>query len=99
MENANHVQQHHFSGTYEGAEVLVPKQGLYHNVVVVDAISLYPSVAINYNISFDTVNCTCCKDNPSARITLDSEFLKDCKFIKQDNCWICKQKKVLFQRN
>jgi DNA polymerase, archaea type len=84
-----------FSGTYEGAEVLVPKQGLYHNVVVVDAISLYPSVAINHNISYDTVNCTCCKDDLSARITitLDGEFLKDCKFIKQDNnCWICKQK-------
>lgn len=31
-----------FSGTYQGAEVLVPKQGLYHDVVVVDAISLYP---------------------------------------------------------
>jgi DNA polymerase I len=83
-----------FNGTYQGAEVLVPKQGLYHNVVVVDAISLYPSVAINHNISFDTINCSCCKDDPSARITitLDMKFLKDCKFIKQDNCWICKQK-------
>lgn len=38
-----------FSGTYQGAGVLVPQQGLYHNVVVVDAISLYPSVAINYS--------------------------------------------------
>ena len=89
-----------FSGTYyEGAEVLVPKQGLYHNVVVVDAISLYPSVAINYNISFDIVNCTCCKDDRSAKITLDSEFLKDCKFIKQDNnCWICRQKEGAFPK-
>lgn len=83
-----------FSGTYQGAEVLVPKQGLYHNVVVVDAISLYPSVAINHNISFDTINCTCCKDDHDARIaiTLDKEFLEDCKFINQDSCWICKQK-------
>jgi DNA polymerase elongation subunit (family B) len=83
-----------FSGTYQGAEVLVPKQGLYHNVVVVDAISLYPSVAINYNISFDTVNCICCKDDPNASITitLDREFLEDCKFIKHDSYWICKQK-------
>lgn len=87
-----------FSGTYEGAEVLVPKQGLYHNVVVVDAISLYPSVAINYNVSFDTINCTCCKDVPSARITLESEFLKDCKFINQDNCWICKLKEGAFPK-
>ncbi|HEY7079595.1 MAG TPA: DNA polymerase domain-containing protein [Nitrososphaeraceae archaeon] len=81
-----------FSGTYEGAEVLVPKKGQYSNVVVVDAISLYPSVTINYNISYDTVNCTCCKDDPTARIILDKEFLKGCKFIKANNCWICKQK-------
>ncbi|HJT47450.1 MAG TPA: DNA polymerase domain-containing protein [Nitrososphaeraceae archaeon] len=89
-----------FSSTYyEGAAVLTPKQGLYHNVVVVDAISLYPSVAINCNISFDTVNCTCCKGDPSAGITLDSEFLKDCKFIMQDNnCWICKQKEGAFPK-
>ncbi|HJT49028.1 MAG TPA: DNA polymerase domain-containing protein [Nitrososphaeraceae archaeon] len=89
-----------FSDTYyEGAQVLTPKQGLYHNVMVADAVSLYPSVAINYNISFDTVNCTCCKDNPNARITLDSKFLKDCKFIVQDNdCWICKQKEGPFPK-
>jgi DNA polymerase, archaea type len=62
--------------------------------MVVDAISLYPSVAINYNISFDTVNCTCCKDDPNARIaiTLGKEYLDDCKFINQNSCWICKQK-------
>jgi DNA polymerase elongation subunit (family B) len=88
-----------FNGTYyEGAEVLRPKQGLYHNVAVVDAVSLYPSVAINYNISFDTINCACCKDDPNARITLDGEFLKDCKFIKQDNCWICRQKEGAFPK-
>jgi DNA polymerase elongation subunit (family B) len=81
-----------FSGTYEGAEVLVPKPGLYHNVVVVDAISLYPSMAINYNISYDTVNCACCKQDLTARITIDSEFLKDCKFLRHDDCWICKRK-------
>jgi DNA polymerase I len=88
-----------FNGTYyEGAEVLTPKQGVYHNVAVVDAVSLYPSVAINYNISFDTINCACCKDDAHARITLDSEFLKDCKFINQDNCWICRQKEGAFPK-
>jgi DNA polymerase, archaea type len=82
-----------FSGTcYDGAEVLVPKQGFYRDVVIVDAISLYPSVAITYTISFDTVNCTCCKNDPRARITLGSEFLKDCKFIKRGDYWICRQK-------
>jgi DNA polymerase elongation subunit (family B) len=50
-----------FTGSYKGAEVLLPKKGLYNNIVVVDAKSLYPSVGINYNLSFDTINCGCCK--------------------------------------
>jgi DNA polymerase elongation subunit (family B) len=87
-----------FSGTYRGAEVLKPKKGLYHNIVVVDAASLYPSVGINYNISFDTINCSCCKDNPDVKISslLPSEFLRDCKFIQPDKDWICRQKTGAF---
>jgi DNA polymerase elongation subunit (family B) len=38
----------------------------------------------------------CCKHDLTARITLDSEFLKDCNFIKQGDCWICKQKEGSF---
>lgn len=57
---------------------------------MVDALSLYPTVAINHNISFDTVNCSCCKDDPSARIiiTLDKEFLKDLLDLQaKDRCF------------
>jgi DNA polymerase elongation subunit (family B) len=61
---------------YKGGLVLEPKKGLYHNIVVVDAASLYPSVAINYNLSFDTINCRCCEDDPNAKVTLDEEFLR-----------------------
>ena len=46
---------------YKGALVLEPKFGLYSNIIVVDAASLYPTVSILYNISFDTINCECCK--------------------------------------
>jgi DNA polymerase elongation subunit (family B) len=63
--------------------VIEPKQGMYHNVVVVDAASLYPTMAIHYNISFDTVNCKCCKKNPRAKIKLNKAFFKDCKFISK----------------
>jgi DNA polymerase elongation subunit (family B) len=47
---------------------------------------LYPSVGINYNLSFDTINCKYCKDNPKARLsaTLDDKFLKDCKFVNKE---------------
>jgi DNA polymerase elongation subunit (family B) len=88
---------------YKGGLVLEPKKGFYHNIVVVDAASLYPSVAINYNLSFDTLNCQCCKDNPNTKMTLDSEFLKDCKSIHADddnntnnNCWICQKADGIF---
>ena len=80
-------------------KLLEPKQGFYHNVMVVDATSLYPSVGINYNLSFDTINCKCCKDDPNAKIsvTLDDKFLKDCKFVNKDS-WICKKEIGAFPR-
>jgi DNA polymerase elongation subunit (family B) len=85
-----------FSGTYKGAEVLAPKKGLYNNIVVVDAKSLYPSVGINYNLSFDTINCSCCSKDDLARCKISalipSEFTKDCKFVNPDSDWICKRK-------
>ena len=40
--------------TYKGGTVLEPKKGIYHNLIVVDVTSLYPSMAILHNISFDT---------------------------------------------
>jgi len=43
--------------TYKGAFVLEPKPGLYENIVVYDFRSLYPSIIIKYNISFDTLKC------------------------------------------
>ena|SRR5215207_7314244 len=48
--------------TYTGGVVLQPKKRLFHNPIVVDVASLYPTIAILHNISFDTVNCQCCKD-------------------------------------
>lgn len=42
---------------YVGATVLQPKKGLYHALIVVDVTSLYPTMAILHNLSFNTVNC------------------------------------------
>jgi DNA polymerase elongation subunit (family B) len=80
--------------TYKGATVLWPKQGWYLNVIVPDAASLYPTVAILFNLSFDTINCQCCKDNPDAKISNSKfyEFAKDCIYINRDIDWICKRK-------
>lgn len=35
---------------YTGGIVLQPKKGLYHNLIVVDVASLYPSMAILHNV-------------------------------------------------
>ena len=79
---------------YVGGTVLQPKKGLYHALAVVDVTSLYPTMAILHNISFDTVNCQCCKDDSRCRISND--ITKDCKMQKE--YWICGQKEGAFPR-
>jgi DNA polymerase, archaea type len=83
---------------YKGALVLDPKQGMYHNTIVVDAASLYPTMAILYNISYDTVNCKYCKKNPHAKVNLNKAFFASCKFISKDNCWICRKREGAFSK-
>jgi DNA polymerase, archaea type len=74
--------------------VLQPKKGLYHNLVVVDVTSLYPSMAILHNMSFDTVNCECCKNDSNCKI--NEEITKGCKIEKE--YWICRRKEDAFPK-
>lgn len=41
---------------YKGALVIDPPKGVKFNVVVLDFASLYPTIMIRYNISYETVN-------------------------------------------
>src|SRR5262249_31133534 len=77
---------------YVGATVLEPKKGLYQDLIVADVTSLYPTMAILHNISFDTVNCECCKDDLQCRISKD--ITKDCRMEKE--YWICRRKEGAF---
>jgi len=45
---------------YAGALVIVPPQGVFFNVIVLDIASLYPSVIKNYNLSYETVDMGWC---------------------------------------
>jgi DNA polymerase elongation subunit (family B) len=65
--------------SYQGGFVLEPKPGLYRNLKVVDVVciylsislSLYSSIAILNNISFDTlINSPCCMDREDAKRSL-----------------------------
>jgi DNA polymerase, archaea type len=80
---------------YAGGEVIAPIVGDYKHeaVYVLDVKSLYPSMMINNNISFDTVNCDCCKNNPDAKVSkeimdLINKDLQDDH--KRKSYWICK---------
>src|SRR5919106_1776194 len=79
---------------YVGGIVLQPKKGLYHDLIVVDVTSLYPTMAILHNLSFDTINCKCCEGDPYCRIAKD--VIKDCKIERE--YWVCKQKEGAFPK-
>jgi DNA polymerase, archaea type len=85
---------------YKGGTVLAPKKGIYHNLVVVDVISLYPSMAVSHNISFDTVNCECCRDDPNAQISseINSLINSDPNMKDKKEYWICKKTEGVFPK-
>jgi DNA polymerase I len=83
---------------YGGGNSIEPKKGFYKNEPIdeLDVKGMYPTIAIKYNISFETVNCKCCKDNPAARIP--AEIINEINTRLQEkelprrtqDYWICK---------
>jgi DNA polymerase elongation subunit (family B) len=73
---------------FEGGKVIEPERGEHRNVIVLDVASLYPTVIINYNISFDTIFCQCCKGDPLARVPTEVIDAKD--------YWICRKQQGVF---
>jgi DNA polymerase, archaea type len=58
---------------YAGAYIIPPKSSSYANnktpIYVLDVNSMYPTQMINWNISFETVNCACCENDSAARVS------------------------------
>jgi DNA polymerase elongation subunit (family B) len=73
---------------FEGGKVIEPTRGEHRNVIVLDVASLYPTVIINHNISFDTLFCYCCIDDQLARIPKEVIDTKD--------YWICRKQQGVF---
>jgi len=46
----------------KGGTIFYPEPGVYRNVAKLDFSSMYPSIIVNYNLSPETLNCTCCPD-------------------------------------
>ena len=82
---------------YSGGYVIEPTKGYYQQpVYVLDVKSLYPTMMINNNISFDTVNCDCCKDGNEAKVSPEimniiNDVLTE-KNKRNQTYWICKKK-------
>jgi DNA polymerase, archaea type len=54
---------------YSGGFVLQPEPKSYTTPIeVFDVKGLYPTVMMLHNLSFETIRCTCCRDNPVARV-------------------------------
>lgn len=57
---------------------------------------MYPTIAIEHNISFETVNCRCCKDNLVARIPtevmdeINQRLNKKGLASRTETYWLCK---------
>ena len=56
---------------YIGGKVFDPIPGLHKNVITYDVGSMYPTMSHVHNISSETINCNCCKDDPAAKIPND----------------------------
>lgn len=44
----------------KGSTIFYPEPGVYRNVAKLDFSSMYPSIIVNYNLSPETLNCSCC---------------------------------------
>ena len=88
---------------YSGALVLEPEPKSYTTPIeIFDVKGLYPTVMMLHNLSFETVCCDCCKDNPDARVpqsimdtinnSLRSKIKSQALYEKEkrkERYWIC----------
>jgi DNA polymerase II len=54
--------------TDQGGLVFAPIIGYHEQVGELDFSSMYPSIMVRFNISPETANCRCCRDDPAARV-------------------------------
>jgi DNA polymerase I/DNA polymerase-2 len=67
--------------SYIGGFVKEPISGIHEKISILDFRSLYPSLIVSFNISPETLNCDCCKEEAPK--------------VPELNYWFC-QKKVGF---
>ena len=87
-----------------GGNSIQPKRGFYKNQPVdeLDVKGMYPSIAIEHNVSFETVNCQCCEDDQEAEIPsevmaeINNSLLELKKEIRNKPYWLCQKRDGAF---
>lgn len=54
--------------TDRGGLSYTPLVGAYEHVGELDFAAMYPAMMARFNVSQETVNCACCRDDPEARV-------------------------------
>jgi DNA polymerase, archaea type len=80
-----------------GGNSVQPKKGFYKNQPVdeLDVKGMYPTIAIQHNVSFETVNCRCCENDPESKVPsevmdeISNSLLELKQGIRTRPYWIC----------
>ncbi len=64
------VDAAHLIAIDKGGLTYQPRPGMYENVAEIDFASMYPSLMSRYNLSPETVNCSCCPYHPGNGLPL-----------------------------
>jgi DNA polymerase, archaea type len=87
-----------------GGNSIRPKKGFYKNQPVdeLDIKGMYPTIAIEHNVSFETVNCQCCQNDPESQVPsevmqeINNSLLQIRKETRSESYWICRRIKGAF---
>lgn len=58
----------HLLKTDKGGLTYTPKIGFHEEVAALDFASMYPAIMLKFNLSPETINCTCCRGLPVPEI-------------------------------
>jgi DNA polymerase elongation subunit (family B) len=89
-----------------GGHHSIPIRGFFENTKVyeLDVKGQYPTIVINNNFSFDTLNCNCCRDDEKAvlkqeTINTINEQLEETQILRHvSKYWVCQNRKGAFPK-
>jgi DNA polymerase elongation subunit (family B) len=87
-----------------GGNSIQPKRGFYKNQPVdeLDVKGMYPSISIEHNISFETVNCQCCENDQKAQVPsevmaeINNSLVELKKDVRNKPYWVCHRRAGAF---